>query len=157
MEEPSFVKIEVLKFFSNRMLIDDFGVRLDNVSFQKITEDENCMLIAPFEELEIKEDVWECGSDKSPGPDGLSFSFIKLFWHFINKDFVKAIQDFHAHGCFSKGCNASFISLIPKYSNPQSLDEYRPISLVRSIYKVIYKILPIKIKKVSKNVIDSSQ
>ena len=63
--------------------IDDFGVRLDNVPFQKITEDENCMLIAPFEELEIKEVVWECGSDKSPEPDEVSFSFIKHFWHFI--------------------------------------------------------------------------
>jgi len=71
------------------------------------------MFIAPFEELEIKEVVWECESDKSPGPDGVSFNFIKHFWHIIKKDFVKAIQGFHAHGCFPKGCNSSFISLIP--------------------------------------------
>jgi len=65
-EEPSTVKNEVLKFFSDRMsAFDDFVVSFDNVPFQKITEYENCMLIAPFEELEIKEIVWKCGSDKS--------------------------------------------------------------------------------------------
>jgi len=35
------------------------------------------MLINVFDENEIKEAVWECGSNKSPGPDGFNFSFIK--------------------------------------------------------------------------------
>jgi len=77
-EEPNIVKYEVLKFFCNRMsTLKDFGVRLDNISFQKVTNYENCMLMALLEELEIKEVVWECKSDKRPGSDGVSFSFIK--------------------------------------------------------------------------------
>jgi len=47
--------------------------------------------------------------------------------------------------------------LIAKYSNPQSLDEYKLISFVGCIYKAISKILSIRIKKVLEKVIDASQ
>lgn len=37
--------------------------------------------------------------------------------------------------------NAYFISLIPKKKNPDNLSDYRPISLVGSIYKLVVKVL----------------
>jgi len=33
---------------------------------------------------EVKQAVWECDSYKSPGPDGVSFGFIKEFWNLSN-------------------------------------------------------------------------
>ena len=56
-----------------------------------------------------------------------------------------------------KGCNASFITLIPKSENPQSFEEYRPISLVGCLYKILTKVLANRIKRVIPNVIDESQ
>nr|GFD47965.1 RNA-directed DNA polymerase, eukaryota, reverse transcriptase zinc-binding domain protein [Tanacetum cinerariifolium] len=35
---------------------------------------------------EVKKVVWDCGSDKSPGPNGFSFSFFRHFWSTIEKD-----------------------------------------------------------------------
>nr|GEV03585.1 RNA-directed DNA polymerase, eukaryota [Tanacetum cinerariifolium] len=43
------------------------------------------------------------------------------------------------------GCNSSFIALIPKVRDPKFVNDYRPISLIGSLYKVITKILGIKI------------
>lgn len=40
-----------------------------------------------------------------------------------------------------KGCNASFIAVVPKVHDPTKLDQYRPISLVGSLYKIISKVL----------------
>nr|GFA08997.1 RNA-directed DNA polymerase, eukaryota, reverse transcriptase zinc-binding domain protein [Tanacetum cinerariifolium] len=37
---------------------------------------------------EIKNVVWDCGTDKSPGPDGFSFDFYRRFWSVIQKDVV---------------------------------------------------------------------
>ncbi|GJU63975.1 RNA-directed DNA polymerase, eukaryota, reverse transcriptase zinc-binding domain protein [Tanacetum coccineum] len=42
---------------------------------------------------------------------------------------------------FSKGCNSSFIALIPKVSNATLVTDFRPISLVGCQYKIVAKIL----------------
>ena len=68
-----------------------------------------------------------------------------------------AVKFFHKEGKISKGCNASFFTLIPKSENPQSLEEYRPISLVGCLYKILTKVLSNRIKKVIEKVIDGSQ
>jgi len=64
---------------------------------------------------------------------------------------------FHETNSISKGCNASFIALIPKVKDPSKLEQYRPISLVGAIYKVIAKVLAERIKKVLNSIVDESQ
>ncbi|XP_068477142.1 uncharacterized protein [Phaseolus vulgaris] len=137
--------------------IEDIGVRLDNVEFKEISESDNRLLIEPFEEKEIEEAIWNCDSHKSPGPNGVTFSFIKKYWCLLENDVLGAVKFFHNEGIISKGCNASFLTLIPKSENPQSLEEYRPISLVGCQYKILTKVLSNRIKKVIEKVIDGSQ
>ncbi|GJY92501.1 RNA-directed DNA polymerase, eukaryota [Tanacetum coccineum] len=48
----------------------------------------------------------------------------------------------------SRGCNSSFMALIPKVADPIGLSEYRPISLIGGYYKIIAKILAERIKLV---------
>ena len=42
-----------------------------------------------FDEKEVKVALWECGNEKSHGPDGLNFKFIKEFWDFIKPDLLQ--------------------------------------------------------------------
>ncbi|GAU13014.1 hypothetical protein TSUD_173140 [Trifolium subterraneum] len=81
--------------------------------------------------------VWDCDSFKSPGPDGINFSFIKDFWSEMQGDLIRFITEFHRNGRLSKGINATFIALIPKVDSPQRLNHFRPISLVGSMYKIL--------------------
>ena len=64
---------------------------------------------------------------------------------------------FHATGSIPKGCNASFIALIPKIKDPSKLEQYRPISLVGVLYKIIPKVLANRMKKVMPAIIDDNQ
>lgn len=48
---------------------------LDCLSFKQISGDANLLLVEPFEEEKMKEGVWSCDGDKSPGPDGFSLRF----------------------------------------------------------------------------------
>ena len=49
------------------------------MAFEKVSNDDNEVLIARFGEEEIKEAIWECGSSKSQGPNGyISMSLIVL-------------------------------------------------------------------------------
>jgi len=70
---------------------------------------------------------------------------------------IKAIHSLYEEGFIPRGCNASFITLIPKRKNPSTLNDYRPISLVGCMYKVIAKILANRLKGVLPKVIDKHQ
>ena len=59
---------------------------------------------------EVKDAVWDCGSDKSPGPDGFTFGFIKRYWKLMKDDFFAAVYEFFNKGDIPIGCNASFIT-----------------------------------------------
>ena len=114
-------------------------------------------MIAPFSDHEIKEAVWSCGGDKCPGPDGFNFNFIKEFWGVLKIDFRRFVDEFHVHGSFPRGSNASFLALIPKVKHPQSFDDYRPISLIGCMYKVIAKLLANRLRHVISVLIDERQ
>ncbi|XP_076932415.1 uncharacterized protein LOC143597936 [Bidens hawaiensis] len=71
-------------------------------------------LVVPISRAEIKRVVWDCDSDRAPGPDGFNFNFFKRFWGCFEGDFVKLCNEFYVAGSFSGGCLSSFIELIPK-------------------------------------------
>ena len=114
---------------------------LDEVSFNALSSIQSEMLVEPFKEEEITSAVWACGSDKSPGPHGLNFSFIKHFWRELKPEFLRFFSEFHVNVVFPKGLNPSFIALIPKIKDPQLISDFRPISLIGCVYKVIAKVL----------------
>ena len=105
-------------------------------------------ITSPFFDQEIKEVVWNCGGDKCPAPDGFNFNFIKAFWRVLKPEFRRFVDEIDFHGRFPRGSNASFMALIPKTSHPQSLNDYRPISLIGCMYKVIAKLLANRLRSV---------
>ena len=72
-------------------------------------------------------------------------------------DVVSVVKDFASKSHWPRGSNASFLYLVPKVENPQQLDEFRPISLVGCLYKIISKVLSLRLKKVISEVIDLRQ
>nr|GEV54020.1 RNA-directed DNA polymerase, eukaryota [Tanacetum cinerariifolium] len=107
--------------------------------------------------VEIKNAVWDCGTDKAPGPGGFSFGFYRRFWYHIEKDVWDAVKYFFTHGEFSNGCNSVFIALIPKIPNANMVKDYRPINLVGSLYKIISKVLSNRLVGVLGNIVKKKQ
>ncbi|GLT98279.1 hypothetical protein SLE2022_157910 [Rubroshorea leprosula] len=132
-------------------------VPLEGLQFAKLNEEDRDMLEAEFNEDEIREAVASCASDKAPGPDGFNFHFIKTIWSTIEGDIISFMKEFHKNGKLVKGLNASYITLIPKTKNPISLKEFRPISLVGCIYKILAKVLANRLRKIIGKVISTSQ
>ena len=65
-------------------------------------------------------------------------------------------RDFHEHGSFVRSFNSTFLVLIPKMEGAEDLNDFRPISLTGSIYKLIAKVLANKLKKVMIKLMNSS-
>nr|GFB72828.1 RNA-directed DNA polymerase, eukaryota, reverse transcriptase zinc-binding domain protein [Tanacetum cinerariifolium] len=64
---------------------------------------------------------------------------------------------FFLHGEIPKGCNSSFITLIPKVPNANMVKDFRPISLIGSFYKVIAKVLANRLVTVLDDIVDETQ
>ena len=90
---------------------------------------------------DVKQAVWACGVDEAPGFDGYNFKFIREMWDTIKDDIYEFVLDFFVTGSSVRHVNVTWVTLIPKSENPTSIEEYRPISMVGALYKIISKIL----------------
>jgi hypothetical protein len=130
---------------------------MDNLAFDTLDAAEASSLELPFEEMEVLEVVKCMNRDKAPGPDGFSLAFFQDCWDVIKTDLMGVFWDFHSHSKFVKSINATFIALIPKKSGAVDLKDFRPISLVSGVYKIIAKVLANRLKKVVERIISSPQ
>nr|GEU67615.1 RNA-directed DNA polymerase, eukaryota, reverse transcriptase zinc-binding domain protein [Tanacetum cinerariifolium] len=106
---------------------------------------------------ELKRAVWECGTDKSPGPDGFSFGFYRQFWKSIENDVFAAVSHFFTFGDIPNGCNSCFIALFPKVPDANLVKDFRPISFIGSMHKIIAKILANRLVGVLGDIVNEVQ
>ena len=130
---------------------------VSNLRFRTLSVEEGGSLTKPFSVDEVKEAIWDCDSFKSPGPNGVNFGFIKDFWLDLKDDVMRFVSEFHRNGKLVKGVNSTFIILIPEVDNPQRLNDFRPISLVGSMYKIIAKLLANRLRMVISSVVSETQ
>nr|GEZ36727.1 putative RNA-directed DNA polymerase, eukaryota, reverse transcriptase zinc-binding domain protein [Tanacetum cinerariifolium] len=141
-DSPSLMKSEFLSHFKNRFEQPNsnrlhMNMHFSNTLISVQVADLECQV----SKEELKKAVWYCGIHKSPGPDGFMFGFYRRYWKLIENDVVDAVTCLFHQGSFPKGGNSSFIILIPKTPNANMVKDYRPISLIGSMYKIISKIL----------------
>lgn len=123
----------------------------------KIFKEDNQMLIAPVSEEEVWKAIKSCESSKSPGPDGFNFCFYKNFWEMYKGDFMRFMGEFHRNRRLAKGLNPSFTVLIRKKEEAFDLQDYRPISLIGRVYKILAKVLANRLSKVLGSIISENQ
>lgn len=156
--DGELIKEELFGFFCNKFKEQWVNrPKLLNSNIRKISSLDSSFLESPFTMEEVKSAVWNCGSDKSPGPDGFTFLFLKKHWDLVKNDFFGVMKHFENFSNIEIGCNSSFITLIPKIRDPLKPSDFRPISLIGCIYKVISKTLANRLKAVIGKVIDEVQ
>nr|GEZ19209.1 RNA-directed DNA polymerase, eukaryota [Tanacetum cinerariifolium] len=89
--------------------------------------------------------------------DGFTFEFFRRYWSFISPDFCLVIDCFFESGNFPMGSNASFIALIPEVTNAKFVTDFKPISLIGCVYKVVTKILPNRLAMVITDLVSDTQ
>ncbi|KAM0007813.1 putative RNA-directed DNA polymerase [Helianthus debilis subsp. tardiflorus] len=122
-----------------------------------VSQEDAEFLVSPFTISEIKCAVWDCEGDRAPGPDGINLRFIKKFWDRLEGDFGRLFEQFYLGEQLNNGCMSTFVALIPKRTDPGSLHEYRPISLIGCINKVVSKVLVNRLKPVIQKLVSEEQ
>ncbi len=121
--------------------IDNFlGEDLVNhpiVKNSKLTDSERIILDAPLTVAELDQSIDKCNVRSAPGIDGYSNMFIKQFWRYFRIPLHKYALCCYDKGLLTTNFRSASIKLIPKKGNSTQLKNWRPISLLSNMYKII--------------------
>lgn len=96
----------------------------------------------------FKKVIWSSACDKSLSPDGFTMGFYKASWDIIKQYFFYCVNDFFLKARLPNSIMVVFITLISKNHNSQGLNEYCPIYLIESVYRIVSKLLAERQKNV---------
>ena len=136
---------------------ENFPPHLEHLVLPCITEDDNTELSRIPTPKEIKSTIFNMQDLKAPGPDGYPAIFYKHLWPTIGNDIIKAVTSFFQLGSMANEVNSSLIILIPKITNPSTVNHFRPISLCNVVYKIISKLLVSKLRPHLDKIISPAQ
>lgn len=109
-------------------------------------------------EIEAFKALKEFAGAKTPGTDGLTTEFLKYFWPELKALIVGSFKYAFASGSLSISQRRGIISLIPKKNKDKTiLENLRPISLLNVDYKILTKVLAIRLEKVLPKIINPDQ
>ncbi|KAF3783496.1 Transposon TX1 uncharacterized protein [Nymphaea thermarum] len=111
----------------------------------------------PFLHQEIKNVVWALGSGKAPDIDGFPIEFFRTFWDACSADVYAFCDEFASSSILLKEFNQATCVLLPKRRNPTDVTHFLPISILGTPYKIIAKLLSLRLAPVMPSIINPFQ
>jgi hypothetical protein len=148
-EEEAEMRNQVVQFYKNMFCeIEEWRPHVDGLHFASISGDERDVLERRIEKEGIVQVLKDFQGDKALGPDGFTMAFFQKCWRVVEKDIMDFFEEVYVQCQFEHSLNASFITLIPKKVNASNIRDFRPISLIGSMYKLLAKVLANRFKVV---------
>ncbi|CAM4717424.1 unnamed protein product [Lepidochelys kempii] len=92
-------------------------------------------------------------TNKSPGMDGLTVEFYRVFWDILGPDLVTVWAESLQSGVLPLSCRRAVLVLLPKKGDLRNLRNWRPISLLSMDYKIVVKAISLWLGSVLVDVI----
>jgi Reverse transcriptase (RNA-dependent DNA polymerase) len=113
----------------------------------KLTEAEKIDLDAELSLNELDKALENCNMTSAPGLDGLSNHFIKEFWPYLRNPLLKYANCCKAKGRLTDSFRRAKIRLIPKKGDTSKINNWRPISLLNCLYKILSRTFAARLSK----------
>ena len=127
------------------------------MSFNQIKGEAALKLEDVFTLEEVFMAVLELNGDKPRVRMVSRLLFGNLVGIFFKEEMMGFSNEFHAHDSFVRSLNSTFLVLIPKREDAVDLKDFRPISLIGGLYKILAKVLANKLKMVVGKVVSEAQ
>ena len=133
-----------------------------NLFLNNIRPDSTCdglmrRLMEPFSLEEIWDAIVSFLNNRSPGPDGISVEFYKAIFDIIKHDLRRVLNTLLSRGRIPAKFKAGLITLVPKMDPLNEIENFRPISLLNTDYKIFTKILTARMNPILEKIIHGSQ
>ncbi|XP_074305787.1 uncharacterized protein LOC141641008 [Silene latifolia] len=133
------------------------SLALDDLSIPQLDGFQQNFLSQPFTPKDVENAFFSMKPNKSPGQDGFPPRFYHLFWGLIKEDITLAVLSFLNSGILPPSWNNTHVVLIPKVDLPETISQFRPISLCNVIYRAASKCIALRLKKVIDRIIGQNQ
>lgn len=132
---------------------------LKNIDHPILSDTERAKSDATITMNELDDAVKGLNSDSAPGHDGLTPAFYKMFWKRLRKPLFESMVVSVQEGELSTSQKRGIITLIPKGSNlpKNNITNWRPLTLTNTDYKIITKVLAIRLQCIVGNLIHYNQ
>jgi hypothetical protein len=111
-----------------------------------------------FSELEVFTAIKSMPCDKAPGPDGFTGAFYKTCWQTIKHDIMRVVHLFsNLHAENFHWLNSANVVLIPKKEGAEANLDFRPISLIHGVAKIMAKMMSTRLAPHMNTLISTSQ
>ena len=158
LDKEEELKESIGSFFKS--LFEESRVRRPNVEsglFKTLDSLDNEILEGQFSEKEVSKAFSNLRGDKAPGSDGFTLAFWKFCWPIVGGKVMQMFEELHVQNVVFRNLNATFLVLIPKKEGASDVQDFRPISLMGSLYKIMAKVLANRLKRVMGKVVSYSQ
>ena len=158
------LEAHILQFYKDLYTRDENvesndGAREDCFRYlqRTVTAEHNSELLKPITPEEVSEAVKQLPTGKAPGVDTIPAEFYQEVWDDIEFDIYNFVSETIDKAYISADLNISKIALLPKSDDRTRIQNYRPISLLNTLYKVVAKIYANRMKPLLHNWILPSQ
>ena len=136
----------------------DLKNEFKNDELPKLTNLEADMLEGILSLQEVSLTLKHMKNDKSPGSDGFSANFFKVFWKKLGDFVVRSINYSYNIGSLSITQKQGIITCIPKEGKPkQFLKNWRPICLLNTVYKLASGTIANRLKSTLNKLVNNDQ
>ena len=109
-----------------------------------------------FSEEEVRNAINDLVKEKAL-PDSFNIAFFQHCWDVVKGYMMGFFTKFLVRGVFPKSLNATFLCLLLKIVEADDIMNFRPISLVRSVCKILAKVFASRLRKVVGRVVSPNQ
>lgn len=140
-EIADFIRQGFLDLFTSSQVSSFLAIWDPPVWNTRLNTKANLSLKAPITNREISKSLWVLKPFKASNPNGLHAGFFQRFWLIVGDSVKEEVKRVFSSGVIPGYMNQTLIILIPKCRSPDSLSNYRPISLCNMIRKIVTKIV----------------
>ena len=146
-------------FYANLYKSDStIAYTLKNTTNIRLSADMCEKISGQITEQELSTAVEKLAKDKSPGPDGLTAEVYWTFWRCIKKIFYEFVIESYSKGEITGSTMEGVLNLLPKANkDTRYLKNLRPITLLNVDYKIIEKVVAMRIQMVLPDIISYDQ
>lgn len=161
LNNPTDILAYEKKYFSN--IYTENPLQLEPVDQLQISQEDvpqvsishRNVINLPFSPRDFHAALKQLNKNKSPGSDGITPEFYLAFWDLLETPYYESIMFSLAQGSLSQEQRTGIVTLIPKKTQDRLLlNNWRPITLLNTDFKIFSKALAFGLQSCIKDVVE---